>query len=362
MSTKVMDWFDQQYCLHIITLMFILSLLLCSQAYASGPADEPCETDGIIVRSASELTNKLSGGKTLLLDGGTYTFSTLNIPNGSPSRPTVIKPYNCEKAVIKVRNKVSPGSNTILAGLYIKQSGGYGQAIRITGKTSNVTIRHNDLSNPSSSFVNGSVTISVKKGPKNIVIYGNYIHDCHEDCIQFEETGKFVIQHNEIKGPVFENLMDIKTTRADSQITGNLFWCNTLKKNCIVLHGETKTNAIVTFEKNRLTGCPTKTDKQVHINGKDRVANRYDVIGNIFTSKNACRAIQYKACDGCMLIDNGFYNTRIQKGGFSGTFRIKKDTGNIYTKAPHPGPDVVPRDGLSDIIKPMQNLRVIAIQ
>jgi hypothetical protein len=362
MEKKMIDQFNQRYRLFVGTVVFSLSLLLYSQAYASGPSDETCETDGIIVRSASELTNKLSSGKTLLLGGGTYQFSTLTIPSGSLSQPTIIKPYNCEKVVINVRNKISPGSNTIVAGLYIKQSGGYGQAVSITGNTYNVTIRHNDLSNPSSSFVNGSTTLSVKKGPQGILIYGNYFHDCNEDCIQLEETGNFVIKHNELKGGVFENLLDIKTTRADSHITGNLFWCNTLKKTCIVLHGETQTNAIVTFEKNRLTGCPTEIDKQVHINGKDRIANRYDVIGNLFTSKNTCRAIQYKACDGCMLMDNGFYNTRIQKGTFSGAFRIIKETGNIYTNAPHSEPDVVPGDGPSRIIKPVQNLRVIAIQ
>ena len=312
-------------------------------AVVSGPSREACETNGAIVNSVSALKKALAKGGKVLVRGGSYSVDSLTVNAGTTSKPTVLKPYNCESVKLNVKKSVEAKSNTVVAGLEIVQGAGcnYGQALRVSG-SKNVVLRNNDLSNPCSKKVNGAITVSIRNGSSNVTVEGNYIHDCNEDCLQTKEVGPITIRCNEFEGPSHENLVDIKELSKDSLIADNLLRCDTLAGGCAILHGLTNTNASGTFRGNRLAGCPTSQNKQLHINGKPNVDNRYDIIDNIFTADKSCRAIQFKACNNCIFKDNGFYKTTVQKGSFSGKFKLKEDSGNVFKPTAHPGPDTLP--------------------
>jgi hypothetical protein len=277
-----------------------------------GPSGEPCTTSGNRISSLGSI----KAGQVNLLEGGSYSAGRLAIPQGSPGSPTVLKPYNCAKVNINVSNSVEPGSNTVVAGLTIKQSGGYGQAIHGVSGTNNVEIRNNHLSNPAGSRTNGAVTVSFKNNISNIRILNNVVKGCNEDCLQFENVGNYKIINNLFEGPVNEDLMDIKTATSNSSIENNEFHIGSpADSKGVILHGETNTSAEVTFKGNTLRGCGTiGNGDQLHINGKPGVDNTYHVINNTFSNNSGCKAIQVNACDNCILKPNnwGSGDIRIQ--------------------------------------------------
>jgi hypothetical protein len=312
---------NQIYSASILTIILLAFFVIAPhRVNAAGPKDEKCTTTGTAISSLSNIQS----GRVNLLRSGTYSGGTVNIPAGSASNQTILKPYNCEAVTIRVSDAVLVASNATIAGLtIIKHGNSYGQAIRLNNNANTILIRNNHLKNEYlNSKIAGSHTLSSGENVRNWTVEGNIIEGCNEDCLQNGDrnySGPFTIINNLFRGPTNENLLDIKSTDANSLVAGNYFDCTkNVPSNCVLLHGERQTSATVTFRNNTIVGCPTKGTSQLHLNGKPNIDNTYNVYDNLLSGN--CNMLSNEVCSKCRIQNN--------KSGTQWTL-VNGTTGNI---------------------------------
>jgi hypothetical protein len=246
-------------------------------ASAPGRSDtnEPCVTNGTRVTPQDHYSDisRAQPGTTILLSAGTYEH--LSVPAGGVGKPLTIKPFDCERVLIRGSLEVS--SYNVIAGVEVEAPdnrwvmrigsnssrpvtdvtirnstirGGVIDAIRIVDNASRITLTGNDLDGGRDNHV---VKVASDEGvyhPHDITLSNNNLHKNYfrgsstEDLFQAEGHGTVMLTGNIFGYNPGEDGVDIKTGTGGVTVVSNYFAGPQINAECVLVQGDGGANLI----------------------------------------------------------------------------------------------------------------------